>query len=75
MEALWKIAAPISVVLTLSTGLLFKYARATSPDPLGTAELTFVFAFWFCATLTVRWIWRRFAKKSPQGSSKGASER
>jgi hypothetical protein len=69
MEALWKIAAPASVVLTLATWLLFKYARATSPDPLGPADLTVVFAFWFCVTLVARWIWRHFLKKSPQSSS------
>jgi hypothetical protein len=68
MEALWKIAAPISVGLTLATWLLFKYARATSLDPLGPAELTFVFAFWFAVTLLARWLWRLFAKKPAGGA-------
>jgi hypothetical protein len=68
MEALWKIAAPAGVALTLATWLLFKYTRATSPDPLGPSDLTVVFAFWFCVTLVARWTWRHFLKKSPQSS-------
>jgi hypothetical protein len=68
MEALWKIAAPISVALTLATWLLFKYAGATSSNPLGASELTFVFAFWFAVTLVVRWLWRLFARRSAGGS-------
>jgi len=67
MEALWKIAAPVSVGLTLATWLFFKYATATSADSLGPSELTFVFAFWFALTLVVRWLWNVFAKKQTGG--------
>jgi hypothetical protein len=69
MEALWKIAAPTSIALTLATWLFFKYSAATDSAPLGVAELTFVFAVWFVATLAVRWLWRLFANKPAGGSS------
>jgi hypothetical protein len=67
METLWKIAAPVSIALTLATWLLFTYARATTSNPLGASELTFVFAFWFALTLVVRWLWRIFARRSAGG--------
>jgi uncharacterized membrane protein HdeD (DUF308 family) len=69
MEALWKIAAPTSIALTLATWLFFKYSAATDSAPLGAAELTFFFAVWFVATLAVRWLWRFFANKRAGGSS------
>ena len=69
MKDLWRITAPASVVLTLATWLVFKYASATSPDPLGVAETTVVFAFWFAVTAGVRWLWRRFRKDPSGGSS------
>jgi hypothetical protein len=69
MEALWKIAAPASIVLTLATWLFFKYSWVTDSAPLNGAELTFVFAVWFVVTLAVRWMWRLFVKKPAGGAN------
>jgi hypothetical protein len=59
MSDLWKVAAPVSAVLTLATWLLFRYSDITSSIPLSKKETTFVFAFWFAIVAIVRLVSRR----------------
>jgi len=66
---LWKVAAPVSFVMTLATWLVFYYSSATGIDHLGPGETTFVFGFWFAVTIAVRWLWRHISKKQSGDSS------
>jgi hypothetical protein len=68
MNDLWKVAAPVSFLMTLATWLLFYYAASTGNDHLGPSETTFVFGFWFAVAIAVRWLWRHIFKK-PSGVS------
>jgi hypothetical protein len=63
VKGLWKFSAPISVVLTLTTWLLFRYSRVTWGAPLTQAETTVVFGAWFAIVSLGHWVWRRCRKK------------
>ena len=64
MKNIWRIFAPISVILTLATWLFFAYSRATDASPLSASETTFVFAFWFAVTAGASSGWKCYRKNS-----------
>jgi hypothetical protein len=73
MQGTWKIAAPISAVLTLATWIFFSYSPVTtSSEPLSASQTTFVFAFWFAIVAGLGWVLRRCRKNSKKDSGKSS---
>jgi len=63
MSDLWKVAAPLSAVLTLATWLLFRYSVVSGQVPLSKAETTFIFAAWFGIVAAVRLILQKLRQR------------
>jgi len=63
MKGFWTFAAPISIVLTTTTWIFFRYSSSTAGYSLSAPETTTVFAFWLAAAVGFRWLWRKCVGK------------